>query len=76
MKIFLQHKRSLLYVAGTDAWARSSDEALDFPNYDIAVAFASQHDISNVQVVLKFLDYPYNIILPFRKELAYLSVPV
>jgi hypothetical protein len=76
MKIFLQHRQNLLYLAGTDAWAKSSSEALDFPNYDIAVAFASQHDVTDVQIVLKFPDSPFNIVLPFRKELACASVQV
>jgi hypothetical protein len=70
MKIFLQDKRTGLYVAGGNEWSETSTEALDFPNYYRAVAFAIEHGLSRVQVVLKFQDHPYRICLPFRKQLA------
>ena len=70
MKIFLQDKRTGRYFVRGDDWSESSEEALDFPNYDKAVAFAVQHGLSHVQVVLKFQDHPYRICLPFRRQLA------
>jgi len=74
MKIFLQDKRSGRYFAGGNEWSESSTDALDFPNYDKAVAFAVEHGMSRVQVVLKFPDNPYRICLPFRRQLAACAV--
>ncbi|EEF62568.1 hypothetical protein [Pedosphaera parvula] len=68
MKIFIQHKRTSLYLTRNNEWVKSSNEAVDFPSYDIAVAFASEHDSANLQVILKFADYPYNISLPMQKQ--------
>lgn len=57
------------HVSGPDRvgqWTKSSNEAVDFPNYDRAIDFAVQHALADVQVVLKFADNPYNICLPFQ----------
>lgn len=69
MKIFLQHKHTSLYFLSNGQWSKNSTDALDFANYDKAVEFATEHKLPNVHVVLKFVDHPYNIRLPFRKKL-------
>jgi len=69
MKIFLQNKKTRLYLMSAGKWTQFSTEALDFPNYDKAIEFALAHRLSKVHVVLKFADHPYNICLPFQKQL-------
>lgn len=68
MKIYLEDKTSSLFLTKTGGWSSSSSEALDFPSYDKAVEFAMEHSLNKVQVVLKFDDCPYNIMLPFQNE--------
>jgi hypothetical protein len=70
MKIFLQHKCTLLYFIGTGTWTQFSREARDFTSYDQAVDFAMKHELTDVQVVLKFADQPYNICLPFQQTIS------
>jgi len=67
MKIFLEDKTNALYLTKAGEWSMSASEALDFPSYDRAVEFAVEHSLRKVQVVLKFEDYPYNILLPLQK---------
>jgi hypothetical protein len=57
----------MLYLAGGGHWTRTSAEAVDFSNYEKAIDFAIKNQLSDLQVVLKFPDQPYNICLPFQK---------
>jgi hypothetical protein len=76
MKIFLQHKSTMLYLASGDKWTKTSAEAVDFSNYDKAIDFAIKNQLSDLQVVLKFADQPYNICLPFQKSLPPASLQI
>jgi hypothetical protein len=69
MKIFLQDKRTQLYLMGLGQWTKTSAEAIDFTNSDQAIEFALRHGLSGTQVVLKFPDHPYQICLPFGRQM-------
>jgi hypothetical protein len=55
MKILLQHKRTHQYVQTVDAWTRSEAQAHNFMNSQNAIAFAHEHDLTDVYVTVKFL---------------------
>ncbi|MDB6121184.1 MAG: hypothetical protein JWQ71_177 [Pedosphaera sp.] len=76
MKIFLQHKQTSFYFTKAAKWTRLSEDAIDFSNYDQAVDFASEHGLTDVQVVLKFKDQPYHICLPFQKDTPRSSIQI
>ena len=76
MKIFLQHKRTMLYLTGGGNWSKTTTEAVDFANYELAIDFAMKKQLSGLQVVLKFPDQPYNICLPFQKVLPPTSLQI
>jgi hypothetical protein len=52
MKIFLQHKESMLYFQKLDGWTPSTDEAFDFRHARKAIEFARLYCIDNVQIMV------------------------
>jgi len=76
MKILLQQKHTHLYFVEDCVWTKASSEARDFTGYDQAIAFAKDHKLANVQIVLKFADHPYDIRLPFLRRLPQPAVRV
>lgn len=64
MRILLQQKESGLYFKDIDAWSRNPDEAMDFVSSTSAIDFCVLNKISNVQLVLKFEEQRYDIVLP------------
>ncbi|MDB6066587.1 MAG: hypothetical protein JWR26_2795 [Pedosphaera sp.] len=74
MKIILQHKHTHMYFVDDSGWTKAPSEARDFIGYDQAIAFAKEHRLSDVQIVLKFADHPYDIRLPFLKRLPHPAI--
>lgn len=66
MRILLQHKETGLYFKDIDSWARSSVEAMDFVSSTAAIDFCVTNKLSCVQLVLKFDEQRYDIVLPVR----------
>jgi hypothetical protein len=64
MRILLQHKETGLYFKDIDSWAGSSAEALDFVNSTAALEFCAANHLESLQVVLKFEEEHYAIVLP------------
>lgn len=64
MRILLQQKDSGLYFKDIDSWTRTSIEAMDFTSSTAAIDFCAVNRISNVQLVLKFDEQKYDIVLP------------
>lgn len=64
MRIVLQHKQTGLYFKDIEAWSRKSAEALDFVSSSTAIDFCVTNKISDVQLVLKFDEQQYEIVMP------------
>ncbi|MDB6111715.1 MAG: hypothetical protein JWR69_3465 [Pedosphaera sp.] len=63
MKVLLQHKMSLQYLKENFDWTLSSDEAVNFGTSLRALDFCQCHNLPETQVILKFADPRYDIVL-------------
>ena len=64
MRILLQHVITGLYLTEVGGWTRSGDEALDFVSSSSALDFCRGNRMTDVQLVLKFQEQQYDIVLP------------
>jgi hypothetical protein len=64
MRILLQQKETGLYFKDVSSWTRASLEAIDFVSSTAAIDFCTVNKLSEVQVVLKFDEQQYDIVLP------------
>lgn len=64
MRIFLQQKESGLYFKDVAAWVPTTEEAMDFVSSTVAIDFCVSNKIAGVQLVLKFDEEKYDIVLP------------
>jgi hypothetical protein len=64
MRILIQQKDSGLYFRDVGDWTRSPAEAMDFLSSTSAIDFCVLNKISHVQLVLKFEEQQYDIVLP------------
>jgi hypothetical protein len=64
MRILLQQKETGLYFKDIDAWSRGSAEAMDFVSSTAAIDFCVTNKLNGVQLVLKFEEEKYDIVLP------------
>jgi hypothetical protein len=64
MRILLQHARTGLYFRGLGNWTANPFDALDFQHSQRAIDFARQHQLSGVQIAVRFLDSDYDEIAP------------
>lgn len=64
MRILLQQKNTGLYLKELGEWVNTAAEATDFLSSTRALAFCAANKISNVQLVLKFDEQHYDIVLP------------
>ncbi len=63
MKIVLQHRTTRLYLAPDDRWTAHPDEARDFGTSLKALDFVRRLEMNEMEIVLKFADPKYDIIL-------------
>jgi hypothetical protein len=70
MRILLQQKETGLYFKDIDAWSREPAEAMDFLSSTSAIDFCVLNKISDVQLVLKFEEQQYDIVLPVLMDQA------
>ena len=68
MRILIQRKNDGLYFADIDAWIPDSAGAMDFLSSTSAIDFCIANKISDVQLVLKFEEQRYDIVLPVLPE--------
>lgn len=68
MRILLQQKESGLYFRDINAWTPNPEEAMDFVSSTSAIDFCVLNKISSVQLVLKFEEQRYDIVLPVLTE--------
>jgi hypothetical protein len=66
MRILLQQKKTGLYFKDIGAWVRSSSEAMDFVSSTAAIDFCVSNKLSGMQMVLKFQEQKYDIVLPVQ----------
>jgi hypothetical protein len=64
MRILLQQKDTGLYFKDVDSWTGDTSEATDFVSSTTAIEFCVANKLNAVQVVLKFVDEKYEIVLP------------
>ena len=64
MRILLQQKETGFYFKDIGSWARTSAEAMDFVSSTAAIDFCAVNNLSEVQLVLKFDEQKYDIVLP------------
>jgi hypothetical protein len=70
MRILLQQKSTGLYFKDIEDWTRDPVEAMDFLSSTSAIDFCVLNRISGVQLVLKFEEQRYDIVLPVVPEKA------
>lgn len=70
MRILLQQKDTGLYFKDIGVWAREASEAMDFLSSTSAIDFCTLNNISGVQLVLKFEEQRYDIVLPVSPDRA------
>jgi hypothetical protein len=70
MRILLQQKETGQYFEDIGAWTREPADAMDFLSSTSAIDFCVTNRISGVQIVLKFEEQRYDIVLPVLPERA------
>ena len=71
MKILLQQKASGLYFKDVGAWTHNTTEALDFISSMKAIDFCVINKIYDAQLVLRFEQERYEIVMPLIDERRY-----
>jgi len=68
MKVLLQNKESGHYLKGAGVSTPSAAEAMDFLSSTKAAEFCAKHKIHGMQIVLRFDEQHYDIVLPMLRE--------
>lgn len=68
MRILLQQKETGHYFKDIESWTANPAEAMDFLSSTAAIDFCVLNRISDVQLVLKFDEHRYDIVLPVLPE--------
>ncbi len=68
MKVLLQHKASGLYLKDVGFTTPSAADAMDFLSSTQAIEFCAAHKIVGMQIVLRFDEQHYDIVLPMMAE--------
>ena len=66
MRILLQQKETGFYFKDIDSWVRNTSEAMDFVSSTAAIDFCVSNKLPGMQLVLKFADQNYDIVLPVQ----------
>jgi hypothetical protein len=74
MRIVVQQRETGLYFKDIGAWTRHSSDAMDFVSSTAAIDFCTTNKLSGVQVVLKFVEQEYEIVLPVLAGSRYRAV--
>ena len=64
MRIFLQQTKTGLYLKDVDLWTSDRSEAMEFVSSTRALEFCEMNKLDAVQVVLRFEEERYEIVLP------------
>lgn len=63
MRIVLQHKTTGLYFQDVGVWTHTSADAMDFVSSNEAIGFCQLNKIKDLQIVLKFEQEQYDIVV-------------
>jgi hypothetical protein len=66
MRIVLQQKETGLYFKDVGSWVRNGMEAMDFVSSSAAIDFCVLNKLKDVQLVFKFEEQQYDIVLPVQ----------
>ena len=66
MRILVQQKETGLYFKDVGAWVRETAEAMDFVSSTAAIDFCVTNKLPGVQLVLKFDDQKFDIVMPVQ----------
>jgi len=64
MRILLQHRRNKFYFRRHGVWTSDIAAAFDFERTARAFDFARAHDLTDVQLLIKFADAEFDQIVP------------
>jgi hypothetical protein len=64
MRILLQQRETGLYLKDVDLWTGDRSEAMEFVSSTTAIDFCKINRLDAVQVVLRFEEERYEIVLP------------
>ncbi len=64
MKVLLQHKESGLYLKDIGDTTHDTMDAMEFLSSTQAIEFCASHKIADMQIVLRFQEQHYDIVLP------------
>jgi hypothetical protein len=67
MRILVQQTATGLYFKDVGSWTKVNSEAMDFMSSTAAIDFCVTNKLEEVQLVLKFEEQPYDIVLPVGK---------
>jgi hypothetical protein len=64
MKVLIQNPLTLSYIETERKWTHDADAALDFKDSRSAVRYCSEHDLLDMEIVLKFPQDRYDVHMP------------
>ena len=64
MKVLVQNPLTLAYWQQPQNWTRNPEQASAFGDSKSAIQFCREHDLTDMQIVLKFADDRYDVQLP------------
>jgi hypothetical protein len=64
MRILLQQKVTGLYFKDIESWTRNTSEAMYFLSSSAAIDFCVLNKLTDVHLVLKFVEQQYDIVMP------------
>lgn len=76
MRIVLQQKQTGLYFKDIDSWVRGASEAMDFVSSTAAINFCVTNKVNDVDLVLKFAEQKYDIVMPMQRLNEFRERPV
>jgi hypothetical protein len=70
MRILLQQEDTGLYFKDIGLWADNSRDAMDFVSSTAAIEFCAANKLKGLQIVLKFEEEKYDLVLPLQAHQA------
>ena len=67
-KVFLRHRETGQYYAGSNLWSGSSSVAHDFATVESAAQLARNRGLAGIEVVVRDDDPACDLVLPFTQE--------
>ena len=66
MKVFLQNESTLAFVKKAGVWTPDAAQAMLFSDTNSAIEFCLEHELENMQIVLNFAEFGYDVRLPVK----------